>query len=790
MHKYILSIVCFLGLSCQSEAQWKDVTSTIPAKFRNGYWLEVFYLPSNPNYGWICGYFKSVLRTTDGGNTWKGVEIPDSYQIESIHFATEKVGYAISVDASNSKVFKSEDGGIRWENITPFSESNYWGCYFLNADYGVVLGNNCESYPKFYLTENGGKDWTVFVDSSKSVSNTKLSDLKLFPDGTGYAASSGVIWNTSDSGRTWKVHLERPEKHWHEELSVFNESILVPFDSSCDGFGAQGGAYFYRNKGNSYNMALLGDAMYGACLTSDSSGWVCGLNNSIYYTDDYGKNWKLKNCGVPPNKRLDDFYFFNDSTGWVVGDGIYRYHKYDTLMPTITASKVQICYDEVAVITCEQDFPNYKWNTGATTKQISVSEPGEYWLKAYSSSCDTGRSNIVKIEKFPKSIIEYNNNKLYEICDGDSTLVNIITPINYVKWDDNSNDTERYFKSSGWKYLSIIDTNGCSISDSVYIDIVLIPKAELRSDIDTVLCIGNKLKLSPLYSAYSVDWYDAADDQLLAANTPTIEIDKSMSLYIIAKNRLGCSDTSGVLNCIVNYDVDNIRLNYANSGNVIFMDSLYSGESICREIKIENISDKKVNFSRLFLNSNTAFSIPQSQLPMIIEANSTKTILICYTPTALFNQADTLKLYDICSIYQLIITGYCKPKTYYDETKCGIPIKMTTKILANGTEFVSSSPYPNPSNAKINLDYTIKFNNDNSSDKLGDILAPEFTLIDVMGNKQNITAQCESERKQADGKSIENGTYSLDITNTQAGNYLLIINIEGEIQNYNILIYK
>ena len=48
----------------------------------------------------------------------------------------------------------------------------------------------------------------------------------------------------------------------------------------------------------------------------------------------------------------------------------------------------------------------------------------------------------------------------------------------------------------------------------------------------------------------------------------------------------------------------------------------------------------------------------------------------------------------------------------------------------------------------------------------------------------------QSERKQENSKAIEIGTYSMDISNIPDGNYLLIINIEGEIQNYNILIYK
>ena len=49
---------------------WEKVTDLPGNVPKSAYWLDVFFLPSNPDYGWICGqYTNQVLRTIDGGNT-------------------------------------------------------------------------------------------------------------------------------------------------------------------------------------------------------------------------------------------------------------------------------------------------------------------------------------------------------------------------------------------------------------------------------------------------------------------------------------------------------------------------------------------------------------------------------------------------------------------------------------------------------------------------------------------------------------------------------------------------
>ncbi len=785
MIKYIVALAILFGLPATVLSQWQEVKN-IPTQFKNNHWLEVFFLTEQSSFGWISGFNGMVLRTTDKGQTWKGVRIREADQIESIHFVSDKVGYAVSVKSANSgysTLFKSIDGAATWTKVNIADSLEIWGCYFLNDNYGIVLGGDCNAHQLFYITQDGGKTWRLSRDSVK---NSKLSDPILYQDGSGYAVSSGLLWKTNDFGKSWGIHREIKGKDWHEELAIHNNSLLVPFDFTCGGYGGNGGARFSRDGGNTWTNNEFGESCYGSFLLSDSSGWVCGNNRMVSFTENYGKTWTNKPCGIPHNRALDDLYFIDDTTGWVVGEGIFKYQPYDTLKPIISANKIRVCDGDYAVLTCDVEMPNYLWSTGATTRQISVSESGVYYLTAYSNECDSGKSNSITIVKFPKQNLLYNNNKKYDICEGDSAFVQLQSEISSVIWYDSSNATERYFKQNGWKYITIIDTNGCSIMDSVYINVVPYPIAKITPSIDTVLCVGRKLNIKSINSAYSVDWYDADNNTLIVKDQNSIDIDKSMSLYIIAKNVLGCADTSQIISYVIAFDTDNYEIVYSNQLNLLFIDSLYAQELSCRNISIKNKTDRLLYFRKAYLNSNTAFSMPQSQFPVRIEPFAIANIELCYSPTVLFKQKDTLTVYDICSNYQVFLEGYGKPRTYYSNTKCDLPIKLTTKILNSGAEFVSTIPYPNPAFSKVNIDYTIKYSEADAEQNV----SPEFSLVDIMGITHKLYPLCNSEIRKENGKITEIGTYELDVSNIPAGAYLMIMSIEGEIQSSRVLLYK
>ena len=98
----IIIILFFSIVSLLTAQRWEKVTA-IPQPYINTYWLDVYFLPSNPDYGWVCGFNGHVIRTNDGGKNWTGSTVPGGGQLESIHFPSAKIGYTSGTEG----IFKS-----------------------------------------------------------------------------------------------------------------------------------------------------------------------------------------------------------------------------------------------------------------------------------------------------------------------------------------------------------------------------------------------------------------------------------------------------------------------------------------------------------------------------------------------------------------------------------------------------------------------------------------------------------------------------------------------------------
>ncbi len=292
----------------------------VPSPYNTNHWLDVYFLPNDPNYGWVCGFSGMVLRSTDGGLTWQGAGISSAYQLESIFFTSRTTGYCSGVEG----VYKSIDGGKSWTEISPDTSISYWGLHFVNDNIGVVLSGGClNNVQKFFRTTDGGSTWSLFEAYEV---NSGLTDPVLYSaNGLGYASSSGRIWKTVNGGVTWSIHSVTGTNVWAEELAHIGNSFLVPYaGSTCIGDKSTGGTRFSTDDGASWYSTDMGRPMYGTFLINETTGWAVGDNSALYYTTNAGRNWELRNCGITGG-NLDDIYFLNESTGWVVGNtGVYK----------------------------------------------------------------------------------------------------------------------------------------------------------------------------------------------------------------------------------------------------------------------------------------------------------------------------------------------------------------------------------------------------------------------------------------------------------------------------------
>lgn len=446
MKKFILNfnllIFFIISTYISGYSQYWEKIQNIPAPYNSNYWLDVFFHPLNPNYGWICGFNGMIIRTTDGGNSWRGTTV-NAYHLESVHFPTLQIGYVSGVEG----IFKSTDGGATWFDVTPAGTRDttfFWGCYFLNENYGVLVGDGCyDRFQHFWLTTDGGANWSVFIGSEE---NTGMTDVILYSNGLGYASSSGKIWITLDSGNTWQVFSTNGPSLWQEEITNVGSSFLVPFSgTTCTGGGNDGGMRFTTNNGTTWNSYRTGVPMFGTFLIDNQKGWACGYSREVYYTSNGGVTWQNRNCGIQSG-NLDDLWFINETNGWVVGEGIYKLSN-----PKGVAIKNDLNFGEVCVGARILDtlwFKSYNFNDASislsintSTSDFTIVSPGS---TAYIQSCDSIRI-IVSFNPKSKGVknatlsIQYPNQNVITIplrgtaLEPTARLMDTLIVLNYAK---------------------------------------------------------------------------------------------------------------------------------------------------------------------------------------------------------------------------------------------------------------------------------------------------------------------------------------------------------------------
>lgn len=142
-----------------------------------------------------------ILKTIDGGITWKETITPESFldvQYKRIVFPTPDIGYALT----RGMCMKTTDGGDHWF-ITDTALVSSGGmfsiledAYFFSPDTGYIVGwyNGFSGY-----TTNGGESWT-----DQLLSNNQWYSIDFPSREIGYLVGWGQLLKTTDGGQTWE----------------------------------------------------------------------------------------------------------------------------------------------------------------------------------------------------------------------------------------------------------------------------------------------------------------------------------------------------------------------------------------------------------------------------------------------------------------------------------------------------------------------------------------------------------------------------------------------------------
>ncbi|MDQ1266129.1 MAG: hypothetical protein QG635_1281, partial [Bacteroidota bacterium] len=626
----------------------------------------------------------------------------------------------------------------------------------------------------FYRTTDGGATWSSYVGSEF---DTGMTDLILYSEnGLGYATSSGKLWQTDNGGRSWRVITDCEGSDWQEDMHHLGQAFLMPYSVNCQGNGNSGGVRMSLDNGKSWSDYNTGDSMFGTFLNNDSTGWVCGWNKSIYYTDNGGKKWRLRNCGIEGNDSLDDLWFINDTTGWVCGNGVYKFVSNDTIKPEITADRTPpYCLGDTVTLSTTKKYKYYIWSTGETTESITAKQmSGSYWVRAYNSICDSSYSGIIDINYNPKPgvVLSLSNNG--SLCDGDSVVIfaSSSKPVTY-KWSTGIiSDTLLIFKSGKYT-VTATDSTGCSSEKSIEITFHLNPKPVIEIVGKSNICEGDSTILHVSGNYTSIDWHEETMSSILASNTDTYSVKRDGKYYVRVKNEFGCQGVSDLVDITVRPDTNSFQISFIGSDNEINFDSVKYPNMVCKPVIIYNIKGYPLSIDNLYLFHNIAYSLPQSQFPITIGGGDSAFVDICFAPSKLGSLRDSLLLPDICSDHIIRLQGICIPNIYNSDSRCDVPLILVSKSILNYTFYVSP-PVPNPAKGNLSLSFS-KFQPD------GESFSESCELYNSIGQRlafaeQQIAAEALNE------KGInQSGEFRFDVSSLPKGIYIIIVScIDGK----------
>lgn len=781
MKTAIFIIVLFIA-SCQVYGQTQWQAKVLSPDYKNSYWLDIYFLPSDTLLGWAVGaktYPPSdaddgaVARTTDAGRTWECVTILGSQMLESVHFLDKDVGYA----SGTKGIYKSINGGISWTQLTLPDTLGGWGCHFVDRNNGLYIGGGCRnnrnSNPqRFYRTSDGGTTWTRTVYDA---TNNALTDpLLLEKDGLGYASGSGWIWRTLDGGRTWRVWISTGDiKGWQEEITNIGDSFLVPTSGlDCGGNDAYGDLRFTTDAGKTWNTFVTGFNMYGTYLTSPTSGWGAGTDFKVYFTNDAGKSWINLNCGIPPSDDLDDIFFINKDWGWVVGSNIYEYRTVQPRPITILLNRTMpLCPGDTIELTADQEYDNYRWSHGETGKTIRVTSPGKYSVTGKDpwSCLEVTASIDVLFYPVKTPTIQLSGSSI--LCnEGDSLELSAQQWAQYpLEWSNGSQQKSIIVSDSGAFWFSGIDENGCTfISDTIRITKAIMQKPTITVSGKTTFCVGDSVRLTVSDGLTDYMWNNGTQAKYIIVTQSGIYYYKAIDMY-------GCIRYSDTITVTVLPIKNNIV--FINSRLPIDFDSVNFQRIYCQEILLQNTGTATTFITPYFVH-NTVFSIPPSQIPLRLNAGEIRSLTLCFAPDTIGYHHDTLIVNDTCSPHYLP----CQSSliTLGDTTipiNCDIPLH--TRMKRSGSSYYIAPPYPNPTNDGFKV--AIQQRRDSS------LAIPQLTILNYLGS---IIGGYNPTYLPYNG-SIENISYEWQIS-TQGwmrGHYTVILRFEDDIVCYPITIY-
>ncbi len=282
-------------------------------------------------HGWIIGGSSTLLRTTDGGETWQpkaagrpGMNFLDLQFVDPLHGWI--AGYENGRYPAWDVLLVTRDGGESW---TVLDGVGAVSISFVSPTTGWIIGQ-LAGQDGTYRTTDGGTSWErlpidyadqiLFTDAANGW-HTEFVDL--YETGVFHSSDGGSTWTlqgrvgccysdleAADPTTLWLIGAGSPHSYYGESKAVTRN----------------GGATWASSPESSNGVALDATDFVDA-----EHGWAVGHGGSIIHTDDGGLSWSVQQVaiydpmgpyGLSDEPEFIDVQFVDQNLGWALSPGL------------------------------------------------------------------------------------------------------------------------------------------------------------------------------------------------------------------------------------------------------------------------------------------------------------------------------------------------------------------------------------------------------------------------------------------------------------------------------------
>ena len=286
---------------------------------------------------WASGTGGTVIRTVDGGATWRAVPVTtpgaDTLQFRDVVALDSTTAWALSIGpGASSTIAKTTDGGASWRTVFVNDEpAGFYDCLsFWDDQRGVLYGDSVDGGLRVLRTSDGGETWALapgLPPAGEGEGGFAASGTCAATRGDGLAwiatgnADPARVLRTTDGGATWAaadLPLVAGEAAGAASVAFRDDRTGVALGGDIGNAEAFADAVAVTTDGG-VTWALGGrlpfaGAAYGAAYVPGTGALLAVGPGGVALSRDDGRTWSL----------VDDRTFWgvaaaSASAAWLVG---------------------------------------------------------------------------------------------------------------------------------------------------------------------------------------------------------------------------------------------------------------------------------------------------------------------------------------------------------------------------------------------------------------------------------------------------------------------------------------